>query len=303
MPPHTPSIAPARSKLERLGHLADARLLIVHADDIGMAHAQNAATIAALEHGVATSGSLIVCAPWVPEFMAWYRRHPDADIGVHLTLTAEWHTLRWAGVLSREEAPSLRDDDGYFPTTVAEVARRADPVEAERELRAQVARARELGLRPTHLDTHMGAVFARREIFEAYLRIARENALPAAVPRGAFAEDRPDMAPGLTALVGPRDLLVDDFIMAPEDLAPDDWPAFYTAVIEQLRPGTITQLIVHLAHDGAEMRALTAGYQVFDASWRQRDFDFLVSPAARRLLRDTGVVLTTWRKLGRRILE
>ena len=288
----------APSKVERLGHPAGSKLLILHADDLGMAHSQNGATVAALERRAASSASLMVTAPWAAEAMAWYRLHPEADIGVHLTLTSEWHTLRWGGVLSPFEAPSLRDEQGYFPKTVAEVAQRADAGEAERELRAQLAWARELGLQPTHLDTHMGAVMASPEIFQAYLRLSRENGVPAAVPPDMFG-DTPGIAPGLASLVEPDEILVDRYVMAPDTLTPGDWPAFYTEVLRGLRPGTITQVVVHFAYDDAEMRAASAGYDIYDAPWRQRDFDFFTSAEAREVLASEDVVLTTWRELGK----
>lgn len=290
----------ARSKVERLGYPPDARLLIVHADDLGLAHSQNAAAIAALESGAVSSGSLMVTTPWAPEFLAWYDRHPDADIGVHLTLTSEWHTLRWRGLLAPAEAPSLYDATGYLPKTVAEVATRANAAEAERELRAQVERALELGLHPTHLDTHMGAVLASSALFESYLRVAREYRLPVAIPHEMF-EPGPEsgIAPGLGPLAAPEEVLADRYVMAPDRLPPAEWPSFYTNAVRALQPGTITQIVVHLAYDDAEMRAATAGYDIFEASWRQRDFDYFTSDAWRSLLSGTGVKLTTWRELGR----
>ena len=282
------------SKVERLGHPAGTKLLIVHADDIGLAHAQNAASIAGLEAGAVSSGSVLVPAPWVPEFVAWYRQHPEADIGIHLTLTAEWQYLRWPGVRSRAEAPSLYDADGFLPRTTAEVARRANAAEAEQELRAQVERARELGLEPTHLDTHMFAALATPEIFAAYLRVAREQHLPAFIPA-----DQVRRNPALAALVRPGEILVDRLVIAGTRTRPEDWPTFYSDVIRNLEPGTITEIIVHLAYDDAEMRAVGAGVEAYGSAWRQRDLDFFTSPAATQLLAEYDVRLTTWRELGR----
>ena len=101
------------------------------------------------------------------------------------------------------------------------------------------------------------------------------------------------------SLVEPDEILVDRYVMAPDTLTPGDWPAFYTEVLRGLRPGTITQVVVHFAYDDAEMRAASAGYDIYDAPWRQRDFDFFTSPAAREVLASEGVVLTTWRELGK----
>ncbi len=289
------------SKVERLGYPAATKLLIVHADDMGMDHSQNAASFAALTGGSVSSGSVLVPAPWALDAINWARQHPEADIGIHLTLTAEWPTLRWGGVLPRAEVPSLYDEHGFLPATTEAVARHARADEAEKELRAQLARARELGLRPTHLDMHMAAVMVTREIFAAYLRVARENRIPVMIPAELFRADPRLMgtAPGLAELVKPDEVLVDHYVMAMGGLAPDQWAGFYTNVIKNLQPGTITQLIVHLGYDDAEMRAATGGQDAYGAAWRQRDLDFFTSPATKQLLADNGVRLTTWRELSK----
>lgn len=295
--------AQERSKVERLGYPAGTKLLIVHADDLGMAHSQDTASFAGLEAGGASSASVIVPAPWAPEVAAWRRQHPEADIGVHTALTCEWQTIRWRGLQSRKEAPSLYDEQGYLPATVAAVAQRAKPEEVERELRAQVAHAKALGLDPTHMDMHMNGVMATPEIFAAYLRVARENHLPAEIH---WEEMRPDpKAPdaarraAFAAAVRPGEVLADRYDSAPGELKPQDWAAWYTKFIEGLQPGTITVVYVHLGYDDAEMRAATLGHEGWGAAWRQRDVDFFMSPAFKQILTRNGVRLTTWKELSK----
>src|ERR1700737_2107772 len=83
-----------KTLLERLGYPADAKLLIVHADDLGMARSVNAATIKAFESRLVNSASIMVPGPWLPEIAAYARQHPEADLGLHLTLTSEWAPYR-----------------------------------------------------------------------------------------------------------------------------------------------------------------------------------------------------------------
>ncbi len=293
--------AQQRSKVERLGYPAGTKLLIVHADDMGLAHSQNAASFAALDSGGASSGSVIVPAPWALEAIAWARQHPNADIGIHLDLTAEWQTLRWPGLVARAQAPTLYDAQGFLPATTEEVARQASAAEVEKELRAQVARARELGLAPTHLDTHMASVLVSPAIFQAYLRVARENHIPAMIPMELLRANMPGMgaAPGLWQYVKPEEVLVDHYAMAMPGIPPDQWGAYYERIIKSLEPGSITQIIVHLGYDDAELRAVTAGHPDYGAAWRQRDLDYFTSPAFKKLLSENNVRLTTWRELSK----
>ncbi len=292
--------AQQRSKVERLGYPAGTKLLIVHADDIGLAYSQNAATFAAFDSGGASSGSIIVPAPWALDAIAWAKAHPQADIGIHLDLTAEWNTLRWPALLPRAEVPSLYDAQGFLPATTEQVARQARAAEVEKELRAQVARARELGLDPTHLDTHMASVLVSPEIFQAFLRVARETHIAPMIPMELLRANVPGMAaPGLAQYVKPEEVLVDHFLMAMPGVKPEQWAGYYETLIKNLEPGSITQIIVHLGYDDAELRAVTAGHPDYGAAWRQRDFDFFASPAFKRLLTENNVRLTTWRELSK----
>src|SRR5262245_3119119 len=130
-----------KTLVERLGYPADAKLLIVHADDLGAAHSINIASIKAFEVGLVNSGSIMIPCPWLSEIATYARSHPEADLGLHLTLTSEWTPYRWGPVLSKERVPSLLDSSGYFYLTESEAAAKANPKEVEAEVRAQIERA------------------------------------------------------------------------------------------------------------------------------------------------------------------
>jgi predicted glycoside hydrolase/deacetylase ChbG (UPF0249 family) len=153
----------AETTQERLGYSASARLLVIHADDFGETHSVNRAISEALERGWVTSASIMVPCPWFPEVVRFAREHPEMDLGVHLTLTSEWQDLRWGLVASKDKGSSLLDADGYLPLATAEVTRNAEPAEVEVELRAQIERAQKMGIRVTHLDSHMGALFTHMD--------------------------------------------------------------------------------------------------------------------------------------------
>lgn len=277
----------------RLGYPADAKLLIVHADDIGVAHSVNAATFKAFESGLVTSGSIMIPCAWLPEVAAYARTHADADLGLHLTLTSEWATYRWGGVLSKERAPTLYAADGYLYPSESEASSHADVREAEAEVRAQIARARAFGISPTHLDSHMRTLYETRTLFEMLLRVGREEGLPVMVSREWFTD-----APFLPAALGPEGVALDHIETITPAVKPENWAQFYRDFVKSIRPG-VTELIIHLAYDDEEMRAVTREHPDWGSAWRQRDFDYTTSEEFRRLLKENNVKLITWREVGK----
>jgi hypothetical protein len=277
---------------ERLGYEHDAILLIVHADDLGLAQSVNSASVAAFGNGGITSGSLLVPCPWTNDFARMYREHPGMDVGIHITLNAEWEYYRWGGVLPATEIPSLLDGSGYLHPTVEEVARHADPAEVEREVRAQIERALSLGIEPTHLDTHMGSIGAKPELFGIYLKLGKEYGLPLLLPRFWIMQLPESQREALAGEVVP----LDGLFMLNADPGPSGWEDAYEGMLDRMTPG-LNQLIVHLAYDNAEMQAVAVNHPDFGSAWRQRDLDFVSGEAFRKMIRDRGIHLVTWKQI------
>jgi chitin disaccharide deacetylase len=282
-----------RTLPERLGYPADAKLLIVHADDLGMAHSINAATIKALESGLVSSGSIMVPCPWLPEIGAYARTHPEADLGLHLTLTSEWTSYRWGPVLSKDRVSSLLDRNGYFYLTESEAASHANGREVEAEIRAQIDRARAFGIQPTHLDSHMGTLYQNKALFETLLRVARDNKLPVRISKEWIAS-----TDYLSSILSPGDIAIDRIITIGPGVPAQGWSNFYADAIKSIQPG-VTEMIIHIAYDDEEMRAATVDHPDWGAAWRQRDFEFFTSDTFRRLLQENHIKLITWREIGK----
>jgi predicted glycoside hydrolase/deacetylase ChbG (UPF0249 family) len=281
-----------KSLAERLGYALDAKLVIVHADDLGMTHSVNAASIKGLESGLVNSASIMVPCPWFPEMAEYAKAHPDADLGLHLTLTSERVFYRWGPVAARDKVPSLVDANGYFHLNWMGTPS-INAKEVELELRAQIERALAMGVRPTHLDSHQYRLFENgKEIFQSALRVAHEYKLPMFMVRDWFADH-----PYLESSLGPDDLVVDHTVTIAPGVAPEKWADFYATALKNLRPG-VTVFIIHLAFEDEEMRAATRERDTWGAAWRQRDLNFFTSAEFRALLREQDVKLVTWRELA-----
>jgi len=283
---------PAQDKTvaERLGFAPDAKLLIIHADDLGVAHSVDDASFAALESGAVTSASVMVPCPWLTEVAAWARSHSDADLGLHLTLTSEWKTYRWGPVAPRDQVPTLLDPQGYFWPEVEPVAAHATPADVEREIRAQVEKALQMGLHPTHLDMHMGTLAARPEYYAALVKVAHEYHLPFLALHVTGPQAK------MLSLLGPDDVLLDSLVMFTPEVKPETWTESYLHVLQTLRPG-LNEMIVHLGHDDSELQAITVDHPDYGAAWRARDFKAVTSPEFRRALEENHIVLVHWKDL------
>ena len=118
---------------ERLGYAKGAKLLIVHADDLGVSHSENQATIDGFTGGMVNSGSIMMPCPWVPEIADYAIKNPEADLGLHLTLTAEWKLFKWDPVLPVADVPGLVNDKGFMYDNCNDVTLNASVEEVEKE--------------------------------------------------------------------------------------------------------------------------------------------------------------------------
>jgi len=283
MPERTQTVA------QLLGYSDDARLLIVNADDFGMCHAENAATIAGLEQGAFCSATIMVPCPWFDEAVAFAQRQRDADLGVHITHTSEWQIYKWGPVCGAGTVPSLVDTQGYFYRDVASVYAHARLDDIERETRAQIELALAAGIDVTHLDSHMGTVQLDVNYHDLYVRLAAEYRLPIRMARRSWMHD---MGMGqIVELAEQLGVLSPDHFWFGGPRHPDDTATYWTHLLRTLPPG-VNEIYVHAGLDEPEMRAL-------GDMWAQRvaDFHFFTDAATRALIRDLGIILIGYRAL------
>ena len=277
---------------EKLGYPKDTKLLIIHADDLGLSHSTDAAVISAFGKKGITSGSIMVPCPWFPEIAAFVRENPGTDIGIHLTLTSEWENYKFGPVTSSDQVSSLQNKEGYFYPTVEEFGKNANPVEVEKELRAQIDRAIAFGIRPTHLDNHMGSVMVIPAFYQILLKLGHEYRIPVLIPKDMLQAE----APQFLEQIGKDNIMVEHLFMLNQAPANENWIQPYREFIEKMESG-LNQIIVHLAYDDAESRAVMIHHDDFGAKWRQNDFDLMTSDEMKALLSKNHIQLVTWRQI------
>jgi chitin disaccharide deacetylase len=276
------------------------RLLIIHADDAGMSHSVNQATIAGLEQGIVSSCSIMVPCPWFPEFAEYARTHPERDFGIHLTLNSEFSNLRWGSVAGRSVVPSLVDADGCLHKSKDTTVANARPAEVELELRAQIDKALQAGIRLSHLDTHMGTVISTPDMLEIYVRLGLDYDLPVMmirrpdpiVLRGypALAEQGPAF---VNALEGRALPVIDHLFQFYDGSDHDARKQRYLDTFRKLQPG-VTQMIIHCGYDNEELQAITGSHFL-----RGDDTRIFTDPDVKGEIERMGIRIVSWSDLRR----
>lgn len=279
-----------------LGYSEDTRLLILHADDLGMSHSTNMALFDAVKSSPLKSGSVMVPCPWFMEMASFLKEHPEIDAGIHLTLNAEWKNYKWDGILPSNEIPSLIDSNGYFHQNLWQMLKDLNPDEVIREARAQIDRALKFGIKPTHIDVHTGAILMSPVILRQLFSISREYGMPLTIPMNLVKI----MAPHMISEIPDDVVVVDNFYSMYAEISNGDWNKIYSDIIRSLKPG-LNEMVFHLSYDDAEMRAISEDHPEFGSAWRQKDLDFILSDELRTLLKEQGVVLITWRDIQKKL--
>ena len=291
------SISAQNTLQERLGYTKTSKLLIIHADDLGMAHAENSGSILAMEKGSVNSASIMVPCPWFSEIAAYAKDHPNGDFGIHLTLNSEWKQYKWRPVLGSDEVRTLVDKSGFLHEDLESVDLKANAAEVENELEAQIELALAHGVDVTHLDTHMGALVLNPDLFLVYKRLGKSFKLPILLTKGDL-----DTYGLPASLLGEEDIVLDQiFVATPQDFQ-NGLDAYYTGILQNLGEGVHT-ILMHTAHQTEELEAATIGHEDYGAKWRQQDLDFFTSEKCKNLLKENNIQLITWREIRDQLIR
>lgn len=269
---------------EILGYPADARLLIINADDFGMCHATNAAIVRSLVEGVVCSTTLMVPCPWAPHAMRWLAENPAQPFGVHLTAIGDSADYRWRPLISTDQVPSLIDETGYFYNfeRMDEFFSQLRMDELEAEFRAQIEFVLAAGLNPTHLDWHSLRIARKPEIFDVLFGLAREYGLALRAPQSYLPER-----------ARRQDLPANDYdILDSYGMGSTGKMALYTRLLREL-PAGLNEWAVHPGLEDVELLAIDRP----GAPIRQADLDCMISAAIREVIQQEGIILLSYKPL------
>ena len=301
---------------EKLGYPKGAKVIIMHVDDVGMSYDSNMGAFKAVEEGVANSMSVMMPCAWVPGFVHYLKSHPKTDAGLHLTLTSEWKDYRWGPLAGKSVVPNLVDEDGAMWRNVEGTAKHASADDIEKEIRSQLDRARTMGFEPTHMDSHMGTLFARQDYLERYLKVGMEQKIPVMFPGGhdymimkeiggkgltidqAQSIGKMLWAAGLPVLDDLHNISYDWNQYRGQKVSDEVLQQYktqkYIESFKDLQPG-VTMVIMHC----------TSPTEVFEhisdsGNNRKGDLLAMIDPALRKYIQDNKLILTTWRELKER---
>lgn len=287
--------------LHKLGYSPTDRVVVLHADDIGMCHSTLLAYDDLLDAGLISSAAVMMPCPWsnaAGQLCQQRADHPGLDMGVHLTLTSEWTGYRWRPLSTADPASGLLDDEGYFPARAMPVYQAADLDAVRAELVAQVERALAAGIDVTHVDSHMLTLFHPR-LARIYIDVARQFNVPPLLVR--MPEDWLTGMGYSAAEIDAGERILDNAVA--DGLPVFDYLAVLSldehenrideigALLDEL-PAGLSNILMHPAVDTPELRAIAP-------DWRCRvaDYQLFTDPALRRLLDAAGVNVIGFRAL------
>ena len=302
----------AQTYASKMGWKPTDRVIILHVDDVGMSFESNEGAIQAIEKGVASSWSIMMPCPWVPQVFHYLQKHPQTDAGLHLTLTSEWSEYRWHPLSGASLVPGLVDKEGAMHSNVADVVKNATPAEVDMEIKAQLDRCRKMGWEPTHLDSHMGTLFAHPDFLDKYVQLGINQHIPVMIPAGhltlmkiasSLDEGTIQYIRQVGAKLWESGLpVIDDLHNFSYDWKPTDKMKSraslrkfkskkYIDSFAGLKPG-VTFVIMHCAGYSDILPHITNSGPL-----RQADLEAMLDPKLKSYLKKQGIIVTTWREM------
>ncbi|MEN8192594.1 MAG: polysaccharide deacetylase family protein [Bacteroidota bacterium] len=294
--PNNSKFLEGKNWAEKLGFPEGKKVLIFHADDVGMCDEANVSTRDYLDKNEIQSAAIMVPCQYADPAMKWAAEHPNVDVGLHLTLTSEWKTYRWGPVLDILEVPGLVDNEDKLWHSVKQVVEHASAEEVEREIRAQIEKAKSAGMNPSHIDTHMGTLYGSPEYVKVFLKVAEEYGIPANaidLSNSEVAEHFRNAGYPITeeVIANMADYSLpklDFFSSVPKGETYEEKREKFIALIKGLPPG-LTEVIFHPSIETDNLKTITN-------SWQQRvwEAELFSDPIVKQFFEDEGILFTNY---------
>lgn len=291
--------------LKEMGFSKDDKVLVIHADDVGINHSSIDAFEELTDLGTISCGSAMVPTSWFPEVVKRLENHPEWDLGLHLAFNGEYETYKWRPISTNSLESGFVDENGYFIQDKVQVQQTANPVFIEKEIEAQIRVAKSLGLNPTHVDTHTGTLW-NKKYMDSYVNVFKNHGILPVLfnPK----EENPmiqtlvdsfniDKAK-LSALEKNGFPLVDGISGLPVEHTYDIEERFELAkhILGTVEPGKLIHFAFHPMTDTLESRALnryTGG--------RIGDFEVFRKKELKTFLENQGIQLIGYREISEQI--
>lgn len=297
--------AKAQEKLtnaEKLGFPKGTKILLLHCDDAGMCEEANIAVQSYVLKGDVLSAAVMMPCQYAADMVEWTKKHPAADIGVHLTLTSEWKKYRWRTLTDPKKVPGLIDPEGKMWHEVPDVVQHGTAKEVETEIRAQIDAMLALGQKPSHIDTHMGTLYGSPEFARVFFETAVKYNIPAnAIDlsnkevaeyyRKAGYPINDEMIKYLEKYLLPK---LDNFTSVPDGKTYEDKRDNFIKLVQLLKPG-LTEIIFHPSILTENLKSITASAQ--QRAWEAEMFS---DPVIKQFFKDNNIEITTWTEIMKR---
>jgi predicted glycoside hydrolase/deacetylase ChbG (UPF0249 family) len=277
-----------------LGYNQNDKLLLIHADDLGLSKSVNETSLESLLNNTVSSASVIMNAKKVQEIADFSNKNPEIDLGVHLTVTSEWKIHKWGGILPKNDIQSLLNSQNNFYWNKRKFTKYQRLDQLYNELQAQVDLAISMGMNVSHIDSHEGALFFDPDVFKTYLKIAEDNNLLAFVPIQASVHFNDNFPKPKNAII------FDQFFMAEAGIKIDEMEEYYLNILDKLEPG-LSQIIVHFGKDNDNMKKITVDKIDYGSKWRETDYKVFNSEKFLSSLKKNNIRVINYQDLTKYI--
>lgn len=289
---------------QALGYDAEDKLLIINADDYGMCHSANAGIQQLLAESVISSATIMMPCPWAKEAALWAAAHPQTDIGIHLTFTSEWNTFKWGPVSRGIPVSSLITEHGYFPQDPYAFETQAESKQVCAEIISQIELSLQMGLKPTHLDNHMGSLYGLqtgRDFLGLVIDLCAQWGLPLRMPRylSSALPISPSMRHIHSARVHQADIqrvIIPDYLInlpfaQQQGETYDTFRKTIASKLLTLQPG-VTEVFIHPAVVTQELKAI-------HPHWAKRGMELEIfrDPVIKKVITEQHIRKISWRDL------